>query len=579
MSKLSPAALQARVIVDELIRNGVRDAVLCPGSRSSALAFALQLADAAGRLTLHVRIDERSAGFLALGLAGETDRPVVVVCTSGSAVANLHPAAVEARYNHRRVVFLTANRPPEMQGVGAQQTINQQGIFAHDVVDFLSLPVIPADCAAARTDADPGSATALNAQLRSATALNAQLRSALCRIMLRSTLAHGPIHIDAPFREPLVSPADVVDTHLPAEWEGRPHQQPWTVYDSAPVLDLTLRTLVIAGQSSWEMPELAGIPTLCEPGGRTAGMVINPLALPQLTPEQVVVVGKPTLHRSVTALLARTDIPQLVLAPHYAVADWADVPGNAHTVASTLSTTGQTPAEWFDECAAAHHAATQHCRSILDNLRTESVPSGLLVAEVVGDVLEHNPTMMGFIGSSNPVRDLAITHPAVANQCVVNRGASGIDGNIATAVGIALRHPHPVIALLGDLASIHDMGSLLVPTMEERPHSLTIVVANDHGGGIFATLEPGQAAYRDNFERVFGTPHAVDFSALAAAMGAEYLQCELAQLAAALTEPAPAPGGVRLLEVATSRTDRHTLSQHLAAVPPAASSAEGDGRW
>lgn len=550
MSKLSPAALHARVIVDELIRNGMRDAVLCPGSRSSALAFALQQADAAERLTLHVRIDERSAGFLALGLSAETHRPVAVVCTSGSAVANLHPAAVEARYNHRRVVFLTANRPPEMQGVGAQQTINQQGIFAHDVVDTLTLPVVPTS--------------------------NAQLRSALCRILLRSELTHGPVHIDVPFRAPLVDPADVADSSLPTDWEGRPQQQPWTVYDPAPVVDLTRRTLVIAGQHSWDIPELTDVPTLCEPGGRTSGMVINPLALPQLAPEQVIVVGKPTLHRSVTALLARPDIPQLVLAPHYAVTDWADVPGNAHTVASALTTTGETPTEWRGECAAAHHAATQHCSHVLDNLRTHSTPPGLLVADVVGDVLAHNPTMLGFIGSSNPVRDLAITHPTVANQCVVNRGASGIDGNIATACGIALHHPQPVIAFLGDLATIHDMGSLLVPTLEKRPHNLTIVVANDQGGGIFATLEPGQPAYRDNFERVFGTPHAVDFSALAAAMGADYHQCGLTELAVLLTEPAAAPGGIRLLEVVTSRTDRHTLSERLAAVPPAAHSGEGD---
>ena len=163
---LSPATLHARVVVDELIRNGMQEAVLCPGSRSTPLAFALAAAEAASRLTLHVRVDERSAGFFALGLTAVSGTPVAVVCTSGSAVANLHPAAVEARFNHRQVVFLTANRPPEMEGVGAQQTIVQRGIFAHDVVDELILPAA-------------GREVEAQADMQG---WNAHWRAALCRI-------------------------------------------------------------------------------------------------------------------------------------------------------------------------------------------------------------------------------------------------------------------------------------------------------------------------------------------------------------------------------------------------------------
>lgn len=569
MSSPTPSGIYARVIIDELIRNGMRDAVLCPGSRSSALAYALKQAEAAGRLTLHVRIDERSAGFLALGLAGETDRPVAVVCTSGSAVANLHPAAVEARYNHRQVVFLTANRPPEMQGVGAQQTINQQGIFAHDVVDELILPPAPHSTAELADQAP---------------ALNAHWRSALCRTLLRSRQARGPIHIDAPFRTPLVSPADAgesADLQLPDAWQGRPDNAPWTAHNPAPIIDLTRRTLVVAGQGSWEAPELAGIPTLCEPGGDTSGMIINPLALPLLSPEQVVVVGKPTLHRSLTALLAQPDLPQIVLVPEYALTDWADVSGNAHTVASTISTVGQTPADWLDECAAAHLAATHHCENVLKKLSTAPQPSGLQVAAVVGDVLCDNPHIRGFLGSSNPVRDLAVTHPEAGPQCVVNRGASGIDGNIATATGIALRHPQPVIALLGDLAAVHDMGSLLTPVLEQQPRNLTIVVANDQGGGIFATLEQGESHYEADFERIFGTPHQLNLAELASALGVGYQQCSLSELAAELeavtnTAPGSTPNpGVRILEVVTSRTDRHALSHALAQVPSPTAEEKG----
>ena len=221
---LSPATLHARVVVDELIRNGMQEAVLCPGSRSTPLAFALAAAEAASRLTLHVRVDERSAGFFALGLTAVSGTPVAVVCTSGSAVANLHPAAVEARFNHRQVVFLTANRPPEMEGVGAQQTIVQRGIFAHDVVDELILPAA-------------GREVEAQADMQG---WNAHWRAALCRIMARAAASAGPVHIDIPFREPLtppvdgpVSPGDVAvpptdEAFLPRCWQGRPAQRPWT---------------------------------------------------------------------------------------------------------------------------------------------------------------------------------------------------------------------------------------------------------------------------------------------------------------------------------------------------------------
>lgn len=568
----SPATLHARVVVDELIRNGMREAVLCPGSRSTPLAFALAAAESAGRITLHVRVDERSAGFLALGLTAATGTPVAVVCTSGSAVANLHPAAVEARFNHRQVVFLTANRPPEMEGVGAQQTIVQRGIFAHDVVDELVLPAAGPEVIAEED----------------AHGWNAHWRAALCRTMARAAASAGPVHIDVPFREPLVPPVD--DTPLPASWQGRPAQRPWTDVRDTATIDLSLRTLVIAGQGSWEIPALAGVPTLCEPGGRSSGVLLNPLCLPallahpDLAPQQLVVVGKPTLHRAVTRLLAQPTLPQVVVTAPTAPTEWADVAGQAQVACTTLTATGESPEDWLAACAEADGAARAHVVDVVAGLRAgqyeagadanaganagadvdcDGLPTGIEVAYAVGEAALTDPTLLLFVGSSNPVRDLAVTHPDLAPRCWVNRGASGIDGNISTAMGIALHHQGPVVAFLGDLAALHDSGGLLVPSLETAPRNLTILVANDSGGGIFATLEQGSPDYAEQFERLFGVPHTADFAALAAGWGVAYQQCTLAGLPTVLSDHT-AQEGMRLVEVRTQRRHRHALAATLA---------------
>ncbi|WP_276878846.1 2-succinyl-5-enolpyruvyl-6-hydroxy-3-cyclohexene-1-carboxylic-acid synthase [Lawsonella clevelandensis] len=568
---LSPATLHARVVVDELIRNGMQEAVLCPGSRSTPLAFALAAAEAAGRLTLHVRVDERSAGFLALGLTAASGTPVAVVCTSGSAVANLHPAAVEARFNHRQVVFLTANRPPEMEGVGAQQTIVQRGIFAHDIVDELVLPAAGSDVVA---EAD-------------AHGWNAHWRAALCRTMARAAASAGPVHIDVPFREPLVSPIDsavppvntalppVDETPLPPCWQGRSAQRPWTEVCDTATVDLSLRTLVIAGQGSWELPALTGVPTLCEPGGRASGVLLNPLCVsalladPAHAPQQLVVVGKPTLHRSVTRLLADPALPQIVVTAPTAPTEWADVAGQAQTACTHLTTVGESPQHWLATCAEADGAAHAHVLDVVARLRAGQrednpgrLPSGLEVAYAVGEAVAADPALLLFVGSSNPVRDLAVTHPDLGPRCWVNRGASGIDGNISTAMGLAFHHPGPIVAFLGDLAALHDSGGLLVPTLENAPKNLTILVANDTGGGIFATLEQGAPAYEAQFERLFGVPHTADFAALAAGWGVAYQQCTLAELPGVLTGYAE-PAGVRLVEVRTQRRHRYALAATL----------------
>ena len=228
---MNPSTTQARIVVDELIRGGVRDVVLCPGSRNAPLAFALHDADRAGRLRLHVRIDERTAGFLAIGLAA-SGSPVCVAMTSGTAVANLGPAVVEANYARVPLVVLSANRPYDLLGTGANQTMEQLGYFGTQVRATISLGLA-------------------EGATESMAALNAQWRSATCRVVVaakgsRSANA-GPVQFDIPLREPLIPGVDESAEYAPA---GTTDGRPWTytppvTFDQPLDVDVTPDTVVI----------------------------------------------------------------------------------------------------------------------------------------------------------------------------------------------------------------------------------------------------------------------------------------------------------------------------------------------
>ncbi|BCP07230.1 hypothetical protein MINTM019_46860 [Mycobacterium paraintracellulare] len=249
---MNPSTTQARVVVDELIRGGVRDVVLCPGSRNAPLAFALQDADRSGRIRLHVRIDERTAGYLAIGLAIAAGAPVCVAMTSGTAVANLGPAVVEANYARVPLIVLSANRPYELLGTGANQTMEQLGYFGTQVRATISLGL--AEDAPERLDAH-----------------NATWRSATCRVLAAATGSRtanaGPVQFDIPLREPLVPDPEPRGAVLPP---GRPGGRPWTytppvTFDQPLEIDLTPDTVVIAGHGAGTHPALAQLPTVAEP--------------------------------------------------------------------------------------------------------------------------------------------------------------------------------------------------------------------------------------------------------------------------------------------------------------------------
>ncbi|HOB50670.1 MAG TPA: 2-succinyl-5-enolpyruvyl-6-hydroxy-3-cyclohexene-1-carboxylic-acid synthase [Mycobacterium sp.] len=548
---MNPSTTQARVVVDELIRGGVRDVVLCPGSRNAPLAFALADADRAGRLRLHVRIDERTAGFLAVGLALGSGRPVPIAMTSGTAVANLGPAVVEANYARVPLVILSANRPYELLGTGANQTMEQFGYFGTQVRAAISLGLAPD-----LLDAAPGVLAALSAQWRSAT----------CRVLAAATGARtanaGPVQFDIPLREPLVPEVDSDPEDYP---QGRPGGVPWTstppvTFDQPVPIDLTPDTVVIAGHGAGVHPNLAHLPTVAEPTAPPARNPLHPLALSGLRPQQVIMCGRPTLHRPVSALLADPAIPVFALTTG---PRWPDVSGNSTATGTRAEVLGEPSADWLNRCAAAHARVNAAVR---EQLAAHPLATGLHVAAAVVDALRPGDQLV--LGASNPVRDVALVGFSPDGIAVrSNRGVAGIDGTVSTAIGAALGAESATgagsgrtVALLGDLTFVHDASGLLIGPTEPSPRDLTIVVSNDNGGGIFELLEQGDPRFSAVSSRVFGTPHDVDVGALCRAYHVDSRQIEADQVAAALAEP---NRGIQVLEV---KADRSTLRRLHAAI-------------
>ena len=554
---MNPSTTQARVVVDELIRGGVRDVVLCPGSRNAPLAFALHDADRSGRIRLHVRIDERTAGFLAIGLAIGAGSPVCVTMTSGTALANLGPAVVEANYARVPLIVLSANRPYELLGTGANQTMEQLGYFGTQVRATISLGL--AEDAPERLDS-----------------LNATWRSATCRVLAAATGSRtanaGPVHFDIPLREPLVPDPEPLGAATP---QGRPGGKPWTytppvTFDQPLDIDLSADTVVIAGHGAGVHPNLAQLPTVAEPtaagfSGPSRPNPLHPLALPLLHPKQVIMLGRPTLHRPVSTLLADPQVPvyALTTGPR-----WPDVSGNSQATGTRAVTAGTPDPAWLSRCAEVNrHALT----AVRHQLAAHPLTTGLHVAAAVADAMRPGDQLV--LGASNPVRDVALVGLNTEGIRVrSNRGVAGIDGTVSTAIGAALAYEGPhertgsparTIALIGDLTFVHDSSGLLIGPTEPTPRQLTIVVSNDNGGGIFELLEQGDTRFSDVSSRIFGTPHDVDVGALCRAYHVESRQIEVDELDAALDEPS---GGMRVLEV---KADRSSLRQLHAAIKAA----------
>ena len=508
-----PSVDTACAILSSLDALGVTHVLYCPGSRSAPFAYALEAGSFGG--DARPVLDERGAGFAAVGLARAGALPAIVV-TSGTAVAELAPAVLEASHARLPLLVLSADRPGELRGVGASQATHQSGFFGTHV--------------RASLDLEPQEASP---------SLVGHLTRAVAAACGAPSGTPGPVQINVAFRDPLTpvscSPGDeagasfaprptrvIAASPVPARWED--------------VVGPAAAGLIVVGEGASprarEWSEASGFPLLAEPasGAWKDGGVVpfeQSLVCSSLGREvdAVVVTGRPTLSRPIQTLLARPDVRVVVVDPH---APWVDISGNASVVVADLEPAREpiraAQAEWAARVREAARDAGERIESLLDSGsgRTMLDLARIVAASTSGPLV---------LGASNPVRAFDLAVPSLEGRVVhSNRGQAGIDGTIATAVGICLGSGYAdeasaasderVTAVMGDLTACHDASSLaLAASMGAH---LDIVVADDHGGGIFATLEHGRATSPEAYDRWFGLAQSVDYEALAAAYGVAF---------------------------------------------------------
>ncbi|KQQ66344.1 2-succinyl-5-enolpyruvyl-6-hydroxy-3-cyclohexene-1-carboxylic-acid synthase [Microbacterium sp. Leaf320] len=545
----------AASLIADLIAHGVRDLVLSPGSRSQALALAAVHAANQGHLRVHVRIDERVAGFTALGLSRETGVPTAVLCTSGTAAANLLPAAMEAFHSGVPLLLLTADRPPELRGVGANQATIQPGLFGAWVREQNDAPV-PGD----------GDWSGL-ASRAVAAALGADAAHGLPGVA-------GPVHLNLPSREPLSG-------EIPA-LEITPGDAPTARVAESFVLDRGPRTVVIAGADAGpdaeEIAHAGSWPLIAEivSGARFGRQIVHGyralLSDDDLGGriERAVVLGHPTLSREVTRLLSRADVDVIAVRRG---GEALNLNGRTTPAASLSVAPGAADREWLGAwltASAAHTVDLSERAPDQDGLassdftaRRDAVKAELaavrrpLDRELLADAVWRAtwPHDRLVFGSSRLVRVADAVLGGKKVPVHANRGLAGIDGTIATATGIALASqaggsPGVTRVLLGDLAFLHDVGALLLPPDEDEPR-IQVIVGNDGGGTIFDGLEVASTADRADLDRAFYTPHTVRLEKIALAYGWEYQRVTTrTALDQVLTAPA---GGRQLIEVPLTR--------------------------
>ena len=508
-----PSVDTACAILSSLDALGVTHVLYCPGSRSAPFAYALEAGSFGG--DARPVLDERGAGFAAVGLARAGALPAIVV-TSGTAVAELAPAVLEASHARLPLLVLSADRPGELRGVGASQATHQSGFFGTHV--------------RASLDLEPQEASP---------SLVGHLTRAVAAACGAPSGTPGPVQINVAFRDPLTpvscSPGDeagasfaprptrvIAASPVPARWED--------------VVGPAAAGLIVVGEGASprarEWSEASGFPLLAEPasGAWKDGGVVpfeQSLVCSSLGREvdAVVVTGRPTLSRPIQALLARPDVRVVVVGPH---APWVDISGNASVVVADLEPAREpiraAQAEWAARVREAARDAGERIESLLDSGSGHTM---LDLARIVA-ASTSGPLVLG---ASNPVRAFDLAVPSLEGRVVhSNRGQAGIDGTIATAVGICLGSGYAdeasaasderVTAVMGDLTACHDASSLALAASTGA--HLDIVVADDHGGGIFATLEHGRATSPEAYDRWFGLAQSVDYEALAAAYGVAF---------------------------------------------------------
>ena len=500
---MNPSTEQARALVEGLLRTGIDTVVVAPGSRNGPLSIALAQAARAGKIRLHVRLDERSASFLALGMAKRLGHPTAVVCTSGTAAAHFHAAAYEATEAGVPLLLLTADRPPRVRTKGANQAIDQREMYAAAVVKTI-------DCALA--EAQP------------ATHWRSVISDAVAAARGNASTAPGAVHINIPFAEPLVpgdgdsswatALPDVVHPKDAPEVARAAWGKVWPPGGETPkgvviTSDPTHAPDVVAFADALQWPVLA------EPGSgarteRTAiQRYLDILEDSTLHPDVVVTVGRFALSRQVAAFVrkagrhvtvGRRDLDPLMTADEQ-IARLPD--------ASKLK---PADADWLAAWKAADERARMHALS-----RQQLLVATALEAAEAGDLVWYGPSsVIRYAERVAPLFDDIVSS-------FMNRGTNGIDGVVSSAIGAAVAHQHVkhdshAYAIVGDLTMLHDINGLLLPPGSATPN-LTFVVIDSNGGRIFETLEQGAPEYADIFDTVYGTPHDRDLVAILSAYG------------------------------------------------------------
>jgi len=474
---INPSTLLARVIVRQIVEAGITDVVISPGSRNAPLSIAFHQASVKGLIKLHVRIDERTAAFFALGIAKASGRPVPIVCTSGTAVANYHPAVLEASHTNLPLLVLTADRPASLRKTGANQTTEQARIFGKAVRYFADVS---------------GSVYPMELPLNS--------------------LQSGPVHLNIQFEEPLIG--DKSDNWLNDLKISTPkvfdRKTPGTFYTKS-----TRGVLVIGhdrgGLSAESVEKFAdelGWPVIAEDPltfknaiSHASVFLTSKTIAEDLAPDTVVVIGRTTLSRSINSFIkmARKEI---VIDPRMATVDTDRLAAQKFT---QLPIVEVQPAD--SEYVEKWQKYSQRAAKMVGDI---SQWSEALIAREIGAAIPTGTAL--FVSSSRPIRDLeGFAAARTGVETFANRGLAGIDGNISTALGIASQRTSTV-AVLGDLGFLHDLTGLI----HNEDINLKILVVNNDGGGIFSTLSQRGVA---GFEEVFGTPHGKDLAAIASAIG------------------------------------------------------------
>ena len=531
-----PSQALAECIIDSLIAGGVRDFVYCPGSRNAPFAYALARYEALSEspIRVHIRLDERAAAFFALGLtlgegSGSPAARACVITTSGSAVTHLYPAISEAFYSRLPLVAISADRPAELHGVGASQTMSQKGIFTDHVVEEWDFSSDSAELASV-----PG-----------------RIARALAAAAGHPSGTPGPIHFNCAFRDPL-TPSDEAEASTSAQLRencrGGIEVYPSQIVrepSAEAVVKSNLATVVIAGHGAQHTvlrwAERSWVPVFAEPMVTGVSSEVHVpfqqtlCADPDVVARigQIVVTGRPTLSRPIQKLLA-SDKRVIVVSPYAA---WMDLHGMASCVVSSLTQSDRVDAAIQSSLCEDLSARAQSVACGVDELINSY---GDELSEIgVLDALWQDCSHI-FLGASNPVRvaDLIAGRqsydpkgnsergPRGPLRVWSSRGLAGIDGNVSTALGWAraleksYECPPTVHAVMGDLTFLHDASGMGMPVGEEFPRC-RVIVLDDRGGSIFKSLEHGQRASEAVYERYFGVAQRVDITALAQAYGAK----------------------------------------------------------